>query len=70
MKPVEARLRELFDGELTVLENTRFNPGETANDPVFARELADDDDVFVEDAFGSVHRAHASTVGVAELLPA
>jgi phosphoglycerate kinase len=70
MKPVEARLRELFDGELTVLENTRFNPGETANDPGFARELADDNDVFVEDAFGSVHRAHASTVGVAELLPA
>ena len=70
MKPVEARLRELFDGELTVLENTRFNPGETANDPSFARELADDNDVFVEDAFGSVHRAHASTVGVAELLPA
>ena len=70
MKPVEARLRELFDGELTVLENTRFNPGETANDPAFARELADDNGVFVEDAFGSVHRAHASTVGVAELLPA
>jgi phosphoglycerate kinase len=70
MKPVEARLRELFDGELTVLENTRFNPGETTNDPAFARELADDHDLFVEDAFGSVHRAHASTVGVAELLPA
>jgi phosphoglycerate kinase len=70
MKPVEERLRELFDGELTVLENTRFNPGETANDPAFAHELADDHDLFVEDAFGSVHRAHASTVGVAELLPA
>ncbi len=70
MKPVEERLRELFDGELTVLENTRFNPGETANDPEFARELADGHDLFVEDAFGSVHRAHASTVGVAELLPA
>jgi phosphoglycerate kinase len=70
MKPVEERLRELFDGELTVLENTRFNPGETANDPEFARELAEGQDLFVEDAFGSVHRAHASTVGVAELLPA
>ena len=70
MKPVEERLRELFDGELTVLENTRFNPGETANDPEFARELADGQDLFVEDAFGSVHRAHASTVGVAEVLPA
>jgi phosphoglycerate kinase len=55
---------------VVVLENTRFNPGETKNDPAFARELADDNDVFVEDAFGSVHRAHASTVGVAELLPA
>ena len=53
-----------------MLENTRFNPGETANDPEFARELADGHDLFVEDAFGSVHRAHASTVGVAELLPA
>jgi phosphoglycerate kinase len=70
LKPVEDRLRALFDGELTVLENTRFNPGETKNDPAFARELADGKDLFVEDAFGSVHRAHASTVGVAELLPA
>jgi phosphoglycerate kinase len=70
LKPVEERLRELFDGELSVLENTRFNQGETANDPEFARELADDHDLFVEDAFGSVHRAHASTVGVAQLLPA
>lgn len=69
--PVRARLRELLDDErLTVLENTRFNPGETKNDPAFARELAADSELFVEDAFGSVHRAHASTVGVAELLPA
>src|SRR6266487_6285270 len=70
MKPVEASLRELFDGELTVLENTRFDPGETKNDPGFARRLAEGQDLFVQDAFGSVHRAHASTVGVAELLPA
>ena len=70
LKPVEERLRDLFGGELSVLENTRFNQGETANDPAFARELADDHDLFVEDAFGSVHRAHASTVGVAQLLPA
>jgi phosphoglycerate kinase len=69
MKPVEARLRELFKGDVTVLENTRFNAGETANDPDFARILADGNDLFVQDAFGSVHRAHASTVGVAELLP-
>jgi phosphoglycerate kinase len=70
LAPVEARLRELFDGPLTVLENTRFNPGETKNDPGFARELAAGQDLFVQDAFGSVHRAHSSTVGVAELLPA
>jgi phosphoglycerate kinase len=71
MKPVEVRLRELLpDEHVRVLENTRFNPGETKNDPDFARELADDLDLFVNDAFGSAHRAHASTVGVAELLPA
>jgi phosphoglycerate kinase len=71
MRPVEQRLRELLDDErLRVLENTRFNPGETKNEPAFAKELADDHDLFVQDAFGSVHRAHASTVGVAELLPA
>jgi phosphoglycerate kinase len=71
LKPVERRLRELLpDNRLRVLENTRFNPGETKNDPTYARELADGNDLFVQDAFGSVHRAHASTVGVAELLPA
>jgi phosphoglycerate kinase len=71
LKPVERRLRELLpDDRLRLLENTRFNPGETKNDPAFARELADDHDLFVQDAFGSVHRAHASTVGVVELLPA
>jgi phosphoglycerate kinase len=71
MKPVEERLRELLpDERIRVLENTRFNPGETKNDPEFARELADDLDLYVDDAFGSAHRAHASTVGVAELLPA
>jgi 3-phosphoglycerate kinase len=71
MKPVEERLRELLpDGRLRVLENTRFNPGETKNDPAFAKELADLNDVFVQDAFGSVHRAHASTVAVTEFLPA
>ena len=69
--PVEARLRELLpDDRLRVLENTRFDAGETTNDPETARRLAAEQDLFVEDAFGSVHRAHASTVGVAELLPA
>jgi phosphoglycerate kinase len=71
MRPVEKRLRELLpDERLRVLENTRFNPGETKNDEAFARELADDRDLYVNDAFGSAHRAHASTVGVARLLPA
>jgi phosphoglycerate kinase len=71
MRPVEARVRELVpDERVRVLENTRFDPGETKNDPEFARELADELDLFVDDAFGSAHRAHASTVGVAELLPA
>ena len=71
LTPVARRLRELLpDERLDVLENTRFDPGETKNDPQFARRLADDYELFVEDAFGSVHRAHASTVGVAELLPA
>jgi phosphoglycerate kinase len=68
---VRARLAELEpDDRVTVLENTRFSPGETKNDPAFAQELAAGCDVFVQDAFGSVHRAHASTVGVTELLPA
>ena len=71
LRPVIERLQELLpDERLHVLENTRFNPGETKNDTGFAQELADGNDVFVQDAFGSVHRAHASTVGVAQLLPA
>jgi phosphoglycerate kinase len=68
--PVAARLRELLpDERLDVLENTRFDPGETKNDPETARRLAAGKDLFVQDAFGSCHRAHASTVGVAKLLP-
>jgi phosphoglycerate kinase len=71
IEPVRERLLELVgDGRLTVLENTRFDPGETKNDDRFARELADGCELFVNDAFGSAHRAHSSTVGVAELLPA
>jgi phosphoglycerate kinase len=71
LRPVAERLQELLpDERLRVLENTRFNPGETKNDPRFAQELADGNDLFVQDAFGSVHRPHASTVGVAQLLPA
>jgi phosphoglycerate kinase len=71
LRPVAERLQQLLpDERLRVLENTRFNAGETKNDTRFAQELADGNDVFVQDAFGSVHRAHASTVGVAQLLPA
>ncbi len=71
MDPVRLRLRELLpDDRVSVLENTRFDPGETENSPEFARTLADGCDLFVNDAFGSAHRAHASTVGVARLLPA
>jgi len=70
MAPVAARLRELLpDDRVHVLENTRFDPGETRNDPESARRLADGMDLFVNDAFGSAHRAHASTEGVARLLP-
>ena len=53
-----------------MLENTRFDAGETKNDPETARRLAEGMDLFVNDAFGSAHRAHASTEGVARLLPA
>jgi phosphoglycerate kinase len=69
--PVAARLRELLpDERVHVLENTRFDPGETKNDERFARELAEGCDLYVDDAFGSAHRAHASTEAVAHLLPA
>jgi phosphoglycerate kinase len=71
MQPVEARLRELLpDDRIRVLENTRFDPGETTNDVAFARKLAEGRDLYVNDAFGSAHRAHASTEAVAQLLPA
>jgi phosphoglycerate kinase len=59
----------LDQGEILMLENTRWDSGETKNDPQLARDLADLADYFVLDAFGSAHRAHASTVGVAEHLP-
>jgi phosphoglycerate kinase len=71
MDPVRAHVRSLLpDERVEVLENTRFDPRETQNDESFARELADGCDLYVNDAFGAAHRAHASTVAVAHLLPA
>ena len=70
IEPVRRALHALVaDDRLHVLENTRFSPGETANAASYARELADGCDLYVNDAFGSAHRAHASTEGVAHLLP-
>jgi phosphoglycerate kinase len=62
--------RALGPGEVLLLENSRFEPGETANDPALAHALAELADLYVNDAFGAAHRAHATTVGVARLLPA
>jgi phosphoglycerate kinase len=79
LRPVAERLQALLGHDVgfeepgarvNVLENTRFHPGETKNDPDYARQLAEGRELFVQDAFGSVHRAHASTEGVAQLLPA
>ena len=83
LAPVAARLGELLktevqlapdldhvpEGDVVMLENIRFEPGETKNDPALAQRLADLADAYVNDAFGSAHRAHASTEGVARLLP-
>jgi len=60
----------LRDGDVGMIENVRFEPGEEANDPAFAARLASLADIYVNDAFGTAHRAHASTEGVAHLLPA
>lgn len=71
LRPVAEHLRTLLpDRRIRVLENTRFHAGETKNDPEYARDLASHGDLYVNDAFGSAHRAHASTERVARLLPA
>lgn len=67
---VESAVEKLEPGEVLLLENTRFHPGEKANDPGFARQLAKLGELYVDDAFGAAHRAHASTEGVAHYLPA
>jgi len=67
---VEAAIAAMKDGDVVLLENLRFHKGEEANDPEFAAALAKLADLYVNDAFGTAHRAHASTVGVAQLLPA
>ncbi len=66
---VKEVVNNLKGGEVLLLENVRFNPGEATNDPNFARQLADLADIYVNDAFGTAHRAHASTVGVTAFLP-
>ena len=65
-----AKAAALQPGQVLLLENTRFEKGETKNDPEFAKKLASFADIYVSDAFGAVHRAHASTAGVAAYLPA
>lgn len=69
MAPVRARLEQLAPG-VEVLENLRFDPGETANDPAFVAELVAGHDAYVNDAFGASHRSHASVVGPPDHLPA
>jgi phosphoglycerate kinase len=65
----EQAVEELSPGDILLLENTRFHTGEKKNDPAMAKQLADLADLYVNDAFGSAHRAHASTEGVAQYLP-
>jgi len=67
---VASKVGALKEGEILILENLRFHPEEELNDPDFARKLARLADIYVNDAFGTAHRAHASTVGVAKYLPA
>ena len=66
----EAAVNQMNDGDILLLENTRFHKGEEANELIFTEELAKNGDLFVSDAFSAAHRAHASTVGLAEKLPA
>lgn len=67
---VKAAAKELKAGEMMLIENVRYKAGETKNDPEFAKELSELGDIFVQDAFGSAHRAHSSTAGIADYIPA
>ncbi|MBS3974692.1 MAG: phosphoglycerate kinase [Actinobacteria bacterium] len=69
-KEATEAVSRMVDGEILMLENVRFHSGESSNDPEFSRALADLADIYVNDAFGAAHRAHASTVGVTGFLPA
>ena len=69
-KRAQSAAANLTNGVVMLLENLRFDPGEEANDPAFAQKLAHLADIYVDDAFGAAHRAHASTDGVARILPA
>src|SRR5690606_19693035 len=66
---VKAQIAELNEGDILLLENVRFYPGEEKNDPELAKAFAELADVYVNDAFGAAHRAHASTEGIAKYLP-
>jgi phosphoglycerate kinase len=68
-EPAERTVAALLPGRVVVLENLRFHEGEEKNDPAFAKQLASIADLYVNDAFGAAHRAHASTEGVAHILP-
>ena len=67
---VKAAAKDLKAGEMLLIENVRYKAGETKNDPEFAKELSELGDIFVQDAFGSAHRAHSSTAGIADYIPA
>jgi phosphoglycerate kinase len=67
---VQSAIADMADGDVMLVENTRFHAGEEKNDPAFSRALAELGDLYVNDAFSAAHRAHASTEGVAKLLPA